>query len=506
MKEFIKINLASPQKILSWTERSLPNGELVGEITKPETIHHDNFKPVIGGLFCEKIFGPTKDWECYCKKYKNIQRKINKKKKINLCPKCNVEITETKIRNYRMGYIKLSTPITHLWYLKNTPSYIANEEILKKLKILIASTINTKTIINKTIKETNNIVYNKSYIKVKERKKKDKYVTGGEAINLLLKKKRYTKETNDTKIEKKLYNYENRLKLMNYFVQTKTKPSWMTIKYLPVLPPNLRPIVRLQDKTIIVTDVNFLYGNIINSNNKIIKLRKMYVPERFLNNEKLILQDKVDKLINNEKASINNIQGKKGRFRENLLGKTVDYSGRSVIVVEPNLKLNECGIPREMGVNYYNIRLFELYQPLIIKNMIKLKLINTIREGKFIYILSLDNKCKNLILLNRAPTLHRVGIQAFQPKITTEKAIQLHPLVCSAFNADFDGDQMGVHIPLSLKAQAEARTLIMSTNNCTSAATGQPNISPSQDMILGCYYITIENGSLFYLLKKILCL
>nr|AEW13012.1 RNA polymerase beta' subunit [Strombomonas acuminata] len=357
IKEYIKINLASPTKILSWTERLLPNNKLIGEVSKSETINYETFKPVNDGLFCEKIFGPIKDWECNCKRYKKIQMKTKNKDKVIICPKCYVEITETKIRNYRMG-IKLSAPVTHIWYIKSVPNYI-------------------------------------------------------------------------------------RLKLINHFIQTKSNPHWMIIYNLPVLPPNLRPVVKLQDKTLITTDLNFLYAKIVNINNKINKLRKMLVPEPFLINEKYTLQ----------------IQGKRGRFRENLLGKTVDYSGRSVIIVEPNLKLNECGIPEEM----------------------------------------------HAILLNRAPTLHRViGIQAFQPKIISCKSIKLHPLVCSAFNADFDGDQMGVHIPLSLKTQAEARLIMISANNCTSPATGQPNILPSQDMILGCYYLTVENTRLYYLLQRVL--
>nr|YP_010700492.1 RNA polymerase subunit beta' [Strombomonas costata]WCH63630.1 RNA polymerase subunit beta' [Strombomonas costata] len=408
IKEYIKINIASPSKILSWTERLLPNNKLVGEITKAETINYETFKPVNDGLFCEKIFGPIKDWECNCKRYKKIQIKNNDK--IIICPKCYVEITETKIRNYRMG-IKLSTPVTHIWYLKSIPNYI------------------TKILINKSSEETNKISSFKSYIMIKENNENKRWITGGEALNILLK---------EIKLEQRC----DRLKLINHFLQTKSNPHWMIIYNLPVLPPNLRPIVKLQDKTLITTDLNFLYAKIININSKINKLRKMLVPEPFLINEKFTLQ----------------IQGKRGRFRENLLGKTVDYSGRSVIIVEPNLKLNECGIPEEM----------------------------------------------HAILLNRAPTLHRViGIQAFQPKLISCKSIKLHPLVCSAFNADFDGDQMGVHIPLSLKTQAEARLIMISANNCTSPATGLPNILPSQDMILGCYYLTVENTRLYYLLQQI---
>nr|YP_009144883.1 RNA polymerase beta' subunit [Euglenaria anabaena]AKJ83330.1 RNA polymerase beta' subunit [Euglenaria anabaena] len=509
IREYVTIKIASPKKILSWTERMLPNGKFVGKITKSETVDNETFKPIFAGLFCEQIFGPTISWECFCKKYKKIQLKTKNKSKIIICPKCNVEITDKKIRNYRMGNINLAAPVTHIWYLRNNPSYIS-------------------ILINKSIKQTNNINSGKSYILIKN-KKKEIWLTGGEAIKTLLEKinleQRFEKtlnflikvNTEKDSIEKKRKGYKNRLKLINHFIQTKTNPSWMTLKYLPVLPPNLRPILKLQDKTIITTDLNFLYAKIIEINNKIIKLRKMSVTENFLNNEKKLLQDTVDKLINNEKNTKNLIlqskkplkslskiiQGKKGRFRENLLGKTVDYSGRSVIIVEPKLKLNECGIPLKMVV--------ELFQPFLIKKLLKLKKITTIKEGKEIIKKDtllvqkiLEKITPNLrILLNRAPTLHRVGIQAFQPKIIDGKAIQLHPLVCSAFNADFDGDQMGVHIPLSLKTQAEARTLMISPNNCTSPATGQANIVPSQDMVLGYYFLTIENTSLFYILKKI---
>nr|YP_009389109.1 RNA polymerase beta' subunit [Euglena archaeoplastidiata]AKR17882.1 RNA polymerase beta' subunit [Euglena archaeoplastidiata] len=517
IKKYIQINLASPQKILTWTERLLPNNKLIGEITKLiETLDHDSFLPIMEGLFCERIFGPTKDWECSCKRFKKIQLKL--KNKITICQKCNVEITESKIRNYRIGYIKLASPVVHLWYLRNTPNYIS-------------------IIINKSISETNKIISNKSFINIKDKYNKKNSLTGAEAINELLKRinlketfesfkltnemeilrnKIIFSETEELNFEKKIKIYKNRLKLINSFIQSKSLPKWMTIKYLPVLPPNLRPIVKLHDNTIITTDLNFLYSKIVNSNNKIIKLRSMNVPETFLNNEKYSLQETVDKLINNEKETFNLskkplkslskiLQGKKGRFRENLLGKTVDYSGRSVIIVEPLLELKQCGIPIKMST--------ELFQPLIIKKMLQLKIINTIKdgknkikkEGKIIHEI-LNKIIKNVrILLNRAPTLHRVGIQAFQPVLNNSKALQLHPLVCSAFNADFDGDQMGVHLPLTLKSQSESRILMISSNNCTSPATGQPNILPSQDMVLGCYFLTTQNISLTYLLDNIKC-
>nr|YP_007317179.1 beta' subunit of RNA polymerase [Monomorphina aenigmatica]AFZ88781.1 beta' subunit of RNA polymerase [Monomorphina aenigmatica] len=504
MKQYIKINLASPKNIIKWTERSLPNGKLIGEVKKSDTLNHDTFKPIMEGLFCERIFGPTINWECFCKRYKKVQRKIKEKKNISICPRCNVEINESNLRNYRLGYINLATNIVHIWYLKNIPSYIC-------------------IMINKSIKETNNIAYNKSYLLFR-RAQKEEWITGGEAISILLKRIKIENTKImpcDSKIrqgiQKRTLNLIKRIKILNYFLQTKSSPEWMTIKYLPVLPPNTRPIVKLQDNTIITTDLNFLYAKVIDSNNKINKLRKMSVPETFLNNEKLILQENVDNLINNDTnkniSKINQkslkslskiIQGKRGRFRENLLGKTVDFSGRSVIVVEPKLKINQCGLPKEIAL--------ELFQPFIIKKLIELKIIKTIRDGKNILNLKSEISLRILeklskthtILLNRAPTLHRLGIQSFEPILINGKAIQLHPLVCSAFNADFDGDQMGIHIPLSLKAQTEARVLMISSNNCNSPATGQPNIVPSQDMILGCYFLTIENTSLYYLLQNIL--
>nr|YP_009145380.1 RNA polymerase beta' subunit [Cryptoglena skujai]AKL39005.1 RNA polymerase beta' subunit [Cryptoglena skujai] len=519
IKEYFQTKIASPEKILTWTERLLPNGKLIGEITKSESINHETFKPIADGLFCEKIFGPTNDWECLCKRYKKIQRRSLEKNAIIICPRCNVEINLSKIRNYRMGYIKLSSAVIHSWYLKNTPNYIS-------------------ITLNKSKKETNKIVYNKSFIQIKKAKGKNSWITGGEAVNILLKnidlyktcekikfkkRKEIEKEIKELKkpnnvIEKKIIINKNRIKILNHFLTNKVSPHWMTIKFLPVLPPNIRPIVRLKDKTIITTDLNFLYAKIIDINNKINKLRKMSVPENFLNNEKLLLQENVDKLINSETSKNNkytttkslkslskNIQGKRGRFRENLLGKTVDYSARSVIIVEPKLRLNECGLPLQI--------ITELFQPIILKKLIELKKINTIREGKNLIKLNrpiiyqiIEKIIKNYpILLNRAPTLHRLGIQSFQIVITKSKAIQLHPLVCSAFNADFDGDQMGIHIPLSLKAIAEARTLMISSNNCTSPATGLTNIIPSQDMILGCYFLTIENTSLYNILKNIKC-
>lgn len=313
-----------------------------------ETLDYNRFEPIIGGLFCERIFGPVKDFECFCRRYKKLHKKLFQKSKINLCPKCNIELTSSSIRSYRLGYVRLASHISHYWFLRNLPSYIS-------------------IILNKSNKETLKIAYHKSYVILK--KSNSVYsITGAEALYFLLKKldikdKENIVSTKDNPYPENIIAYKNRLKLLNFFIQTKTKPEWMILKYLPVLPPDIRPIVKIQDKTVVTTDLNFSYLNIISTNNKITKLRKMLVPEKFLSNEKLFLQQKVDTLIVGEKSTLNNrnsdklmkslsssIKGKKGLFRENILGKTVDYSGRSVIVVEPKLDLNEFGIPEEMVV------------------------------------------------------------------------------------------------------------------------------------------------------------
>nr|YP_009540853.1 RNA polymerase beta' subunit [Phacus inflexus]AYQ93291.1 RNA polymerase beta' subunit [Phacus inflexus] len=495
IKKYFQINLASPKKILKWSERSLPNGELVGKITKSDTVDYKTFRPIKDGLFCEKIFGPTKKNECSCKLYKKIKIKA-KNANIIICPRCNVQITDSKIRRYRMGYIELALPNIHPLYLNNLPSYIS---------VMLA----------KPIKEVKKIVSTESYILVKKNKR-EIWETSGEAINFLLKRIKLKKIANKIRdnilsTKKNRKNLINRYKLINNFIETKSKPEWMTIKFLPVLPPELRPLMKLQDNVIVSSDFNILYAKIINSNNRIIQLKNMKINEKFLKKEKQILQESIDSLIDKSqtkskkklKSLTKTIKGKHGRIRENLLGKTVDYSARSVITVEPKLKINECGIPIDI--------LLELFQPILIKKIIQLKLANNIKEAKKeinkknVIQIKLLKKIifKYPILLNRAPTLHRIGIQSFQPIMTKQKSIKLHPMVCAAFNADFDGDQMGIHLPLSLKGQAESRTLMISSNNCTLPATGESNLNPSQDMILGCYFLTNENINLFYLLEKI---
>nr|AYQ93412.1 RNA polymerase beta' subunit [Lepocinclis tripteris] len=488
VKEYLKINLASPSQILKWAERSLPNGQLIGKVTKFETVNYKNFKPISGGLFCEKIFGPEKDYQCLCKLYKKI--KIKKiKNKITICPNCHVQITSSNIRRYRMGFIELNFPSVHKWFFKNNPSYISSL-LLEKSKNL------------------DSLIYQKSYISI-TKKNNETIKSGGDAIKFLLKRLK-SKDINKILTIKEL----NKLKLLNYFIETKTKPIWMVLTILPVLPPETRPIIKLPDNNIVSSDYNNLYENIINTNNKIKQLENMNVSEKFIKLERIKLQISTDALINakynNLKSISNSIKGKSGRIRENILGKTIDFSARSVIAVEPKLKVNECGIPEEIFV--------KLFQPLIINKILNLKIYNNIRKvkieinteknknlvRKIIKTLCKEMRKKQIIMLNRAPTLHRIGLQTFTPKITKSKVIKLHPMVCSAFNADFDGDQMGIHIPLSLKAQAEARTLMISINNNTMPSTGKANIIPSQDMILGCYFLTCENNSIFYLLKKII--
>nr|YP_009512133.1 RNA polymerase beta' subunit [Euglena hiemalis]AXI98004.1 RNA polymerase beta' subunit [Euglena hiemalis] len=507
MKDYVIINVASPQRILSWTERSLPSGELVGMVTNSIW----KISVWLADFFVREFLVLQKNKQCFCGKYKNSPRKKFSGSVINICSNCKVEIIDSSIRNYRMGFVELAVPILHLWYLKSTPCYLA-------------------IILGKKVKQTKNICCGDVYLKVKKVGLGYHIFTGGEAIFYKLLKINLEKfcaffiegfiENHFEKYLRLRTKFLNRLKLATYFLQTCTDPSWMIIRFLPILPPNMRPIVKLDDGTNIITDLNFLYIDIVRNNNK---LRKYLVPEEYLFNRKSIFcSNKVDALINNDKFIENqmdpnnmryiqykklkslteSLKGKKGRFRENLLGKTVDYSGRSVIVVEPKLLLNQCGLPQDM---------LELFHPFIVKILMRLKVALTIRQAKnemnkkskFINKL-LTKIVSNLyyILLNRAPTLHRLGIQAFQPTIIFEKAIQLHPLVCSAFNADFDGDQMGVHIPLSLKARAESRSLLISINNCTSPASGLPSILPSQDMVLGCYYVTLENCSLDYILTN----
>ena len=517
--DYVKINLASPQRIKKWGERLLPTGELIGEITKPETINYRTLKPEIDGLFCERIFGPIKDWECRCGKYKRVRYKGI------ICERCGVEVTESRVRRHRMGYIKLAAPVTHVWYLKGSPSYIS-------------------VLLDIPLRDVEQIVYFNSYIVTrpgnchgltyKKLLSEDEWIEiedqlyqedsdlygvevgiGAEAIQRLLKDidleveaetlREEVLSTKGTKKDKAI----KRLRVLDNFIATRSDPSWMVLTILPVIPPDLRPMVQLDGGRFATSDLNDLYRRVINRNNRLNRLQEILAPEIIIRNEKRMLQESVDALIDNGKrgrtvVGANNrplkslsdiIEGKQGRFRQNLLGKRVDYSGRSVIVVGPQLKLNQCGLPREMAL--------ELFQPFVIHRLINQGLVNNIKAAKRL-IQKNDTMVWNVlnevihghpVLLNRAPTLHRLGIQAFEPILVEGRAIKLHPLVCPAFNADFDGDQMAVHIPLSLEAQAEARLLMLAPYNFLSPATGEPIITPSQDMVLGCYYLTTDNPS-----------
>ena len=511
--DYVKINLASPSRIRSWGERTLPTGEVAGEVIKPETINYRTLKPEMGGLFCERIFGPVNDWECHCGKYKRVRYKGI------FCERCGVEVIESNVRRHRIGFVELASSVTHVWYVKGRPSKIA-------------------LILNISLKELEQIVYFNSYVitnpgkscefsykqllvetdwQVFEATKKDisdvKIAIGAEGIKTLLTQLDLENEAKELRLlipsakdpdREKLIK---RLRVIDQFMASGSEPSWMVLDIIPVLPPDLRPMVQLDGGRFATSDLNDLYRRVINRNNRLARLQEIMAPELIIRNEKRMLQEAADALIDNGKRGravfgLNNrplkslsdiIEGKQGRFRQNLLGKRVDYSGRSVIIVGPELKLNQCGLPREMAI--------ELFQPFVIHRLIYEGLVNNIKAAKNIIQNNETLAWEILeqvmdghpILLNRAPTLHRLGIQAFEPTLVEGRAIKLHPLVCPAFNADFDGDQMAVHIPLCLEAQAEARMLMLAPNNFLSPATGDPILTPSQDMVLGCYYLTANN-------------
>nr|YP_010835296.1 RNA polymerase b'-subunit [Cryptomonas gyropyrenoidosa]WFQ82971.1 RNA polymerase b'-subunit [Cryptomonas gyropyrenoidosa] len=517
--DYVKINLASPQRIKKWGERILPNGEVVGEVTKPETINYRTLKPEIDGLFCERIFGPIKDWECHCGKYKRVRYKGI------ICERCGVEVTECKVRRHRMGFIHLAAPVSHIWYLKGSPSYIAVlldiplkdvEQIVYFNSYIVIRQGNCQTIKYKKLLSEDEWIEIEDQLYQENSELQDVEVgIGAEAIQKLLKDidleveaetlREEVLSTKGTKKDKAI----KRLRILDNFIGTRSKPSWMILTILPIIPPDLRPMVQLDGGKFATSDLNDLYRRVINRNNRLKRLQEILAPEIIIRNEKRMLQESVDALIDNGKRgrtvlgsnnrplkSLSNIiEGKQGRFRQNLLGKRVDYSGRSVIVVGPQLQLNQCGLPREMAL--------ELFQPFVVHRLIQQGLANNIKAAKKIIQKSkspvwevLDEVIQgHPILLNRAPTLHRLGIQAFEPTLVEGRTIKLHPLVCPAFNADFDGDQMAVHIPLSIEAQAEARLLMLAPYNFLSPATGEPIIMPSQDMVLGCYYLTADNPS-----------
>jgi len=600
MKQFVKkfnylrIKLASPFRILQWSNRKLPNGQFVGEVQKSETINYRTFKPEMDGLFCERIFGPSKSFECACGKYKRIQYEGL------ICEKCGVELTEASARRYRMGYINLIYPVTHIWYINSRPNFMALilevEELEKRLdcshmkstemslwderikRIELASLAyfiaddeitlyglywdfqqyrlnrlmsdrtnyplkpsakpeNTfSPVPNYLLKATPDFLMGTPLIKQELEKinlkheinrsrelasictkslAKDESVYGPyyrqhrsfrpnvHPINFSYWEKKWEQQ----RIHKIREKAIQRIRILENLVGTGSHPSWMVLSVLPVIPPSLRPMIQLEGGRFATSDLNELYRRIITRNNRLLKLLEIGAPPLVIRNEKRLLQESVDTLIDNGKRgkialSANNrplkslsdiIKGKHGRFRQNLLGKRVDYSGRSVIVVGPSLKLNQCGLPYEMAI--------ELFQPFIIRKLINQGLANNMKIARNL----IQNNVKitepvlkdilktHPIFLNRAPTLHRLGVQAFEPILVKGRAIKLHPLVCSAFNADFDGDQMAIHIPLSVEAQAECYMLMLAPYNFLSPANGEPIITPSQDMVLGCYYLTVKN-------------
>ena len=495
----IKIGLASPEMIRAWS---------YGEVKKPETINYRTFKPERDGLFCAKIFGPVKDYECLCGKYKRLKHRGT------ICDKCGVEVTQAKVRRERMGHIELASPVAHIWFLKSLPSRIG-------------------LILDMKLRDIESVLYFESYVvtdpgmtELKERQllTEEEYMNalelfgddfsakmGAEAILEILQKMNLEDEIaslrealETTSSESNRKKFAKRLKLMEAFVHSGNKPEWMILTVLPVLPPDLRPLVPLDGGRFATSDLNDLYRRVINRNNRLKRLLDLTAPEIIVRNEKRMLQESVDALMDNGrrgraisgsnkrplKSLADMIKGKQGRFRQNLLGKRVDYSGRSVITCGPNLRLHQCGLPKKMAL--------ELFKPFIFGRLemrghaatIKAAKKMVEREEPVVWDVLEEVIREHPVLLNRAPTLHRLGIQAFEPILIEGKAIRLHPLVCPAFNADFDGDQMAVHIPLTLEAQLEARALMMSTNNIFSPASGDPIIVPAQNVGLGLYYMT----------------
>ena len=497
----IQIGVASPEKIREWS---------YGEVTKPETINYRTQKPEMGGLFCERIFGPTKDWECHCGKYKRIRYKGV------ICDKCGVEITKSKVRRDRMGHIELAAPVSHIWYFKGVPSRIglmldmspkSLEQVLYFACHVVLDPGTTpllyKQVINDREKQEFEAQYGFGSFKTG---------MGAEAIKELLMAIDLDKESADTKkiIEENVSGQRRiravkRIEIIESFRKSGNRPEWMILDVLPVIPPELRPMVQLDGGRFATSDLNDLYRRVINRNNRLKKLMELGAPEIIIRNEKRMLQEAVDALIDNgrrgkaisgagnrELKSLSGmLRGKQGRFRQNLLGKRVDYSGRSVIVVGPELKLYQCGLPKEMAI--------ELFKPFVMKKLVETNVCHniknakrTVERAKTVVWDVLEEVIKDHpVMLNRAPTLHRLSIQAFEPVLIEGRAIKLHPLVCGAFNADFDGDQMAVHVPLSVEAQAEARFLMLASNNILKLSDGKPVMSPTQDMVMGAYYLTI---------------
>ena len=495
----VRVSLASPEMIRGWS---------FGEVKKPETINYRTFKPERDGLFCAKIFGPIKDYECLCGKYKRM------KYRGVICEKCGVEVTQSKVRRERLGHIELATPVAHIWFLRSLPSRIGNllNLSLKDVeKVLYCEAYVVIDPMETTLEEGQVLTEEAYQNALNEFGPNFKAGMGGEAVRDLLRKidpeylsKKLRIELKDTRSEAQIKKLTKRLKVVEAFKESINKPEWMMLEALPVIPPDLRPLVPLDGGRFATSDLNDLYRRVINRNNRLKRLQELNAPDIIIRNEKRMLQEAVDALLDNGRRgktftgpnkrplrSLSDmLKGKQGRFRQNLLGKRVDYSGRSVIVVGPYLRLHQCGLPKKMAL--------ELFKPFVYNKLEERGLSTTIKQAKKlveqetveVWDILADVVKEHPVLLNRAPTLHRLGIQAFEPVLHEGKAIQLHPLVCTAFNADFDGDQMAVHVPLSVEAQVEARVLMMSTNNILSPANGKPIINPTQDIVLGMYWMT----------------
>ena len=496
----IKIGLASPEKIREWSH---------GEVKKPETINYRTLKPERDGLFCERIFGPQKDWECHCGKYKRIRYKGV------ICDRCGVEVTKAKVRRERMGHIELAAPVSHIWYFKGIPSRmgllldIAPRALEKVLYFAAYIVLDPGT----TGLQQKQLLTEREYREAVERFGDGfRAGMGSEAIKELLEQVDLEKQTAEMKEElaastgQKKVRIIKRLEVLESFLQSGNRPEWMVMDVIPVIPPDIRPMVQLDGGRFATSDLNDLYRRVINRNNRLRRLLSLGAPDIIVRNEKRMLQEAVDALIDNGrrgrpvtgpgnralKSLSDMLRGKQGRFRQNLLGKRVDYSGRSVIVVGPELKIYQCGLPKEMAI--------ELFKPFVMKKLVEKDLAHNIKSAKRmverlrpeVWDVLEDVIREHPVMLNRAPTLHRLGIQAFEPTLVEGKAIKLHPLVCTAFNADFDGDQMAVHVPLSVEAQAECRFMLLSTNNLLKPSDGGPVTVPSQDMVLGMYYLTME--------------
>ncbi len=497
----IKIGLASPDMIRSWS---------YGEVKKPETINYRTFKPERDGLFCAKIFGPVKDYECLCGKYKRLKHRGV------VCEKCGVEVTQSKVRRERMGHIELASPTAHIWFLKSLPSRIGLmlDMTLREIERVLYFEAFVVVDPGMTSLQRGQLLTDEMYLEsIEEHGDEFDARMGAEAVHELLKSMdlpsevvKVREDMANTNSETKIKRLSKRLKLIEAFMESGNKPEWMVLTVLPVLPPDLRPLVPLDGGRFATSDLNDLYRRVINRNNRLRRLLELNAPDIIVRNEKRMLQEAVDALLDNGrrgraitgtnkrplKSLADMIKGKQGRFRQNLLGKRVDYSGRSVIVVGPTLRLHQCGLPKKMALELFKPFIFSKLQLRGEASTIKAAKRLVEREGPEVWDILEEVIREHPVLLNRAPTLHRLGIQAFEPVLIEGKAIQLHPLVCTAFNADFDGDQMAVHVPLSIEAQLEARALMMSSNNILSPANGEPIIVPSQDVVLGLYYMTRE--------------